>query len=122
VSLSRAELSAAPAYVKLLAFWWGANRTLAQRLAAADVPRVTMTLGAFSRQPDAEITRIAEAAGWTDPGASTAAVRVGRPTHAEQSPRWRAAARRLGVPETLFDPAGQDRESLRRSFERGGMA
>jgi len=120
VSLSRAELSLAPAYVKLLAFWWGANCTLAQRLAAADSPQLTIALGAFSRQPDAEIARIAEAAGWADPRASTATVKVGRPTYAEQSPRWRAAARRLGLPETLFNTVGQDSESLSGIFEVGG--
>jgi len=120
VSLSRAELSSAPAYVKLLAFWWGANRTLARRMATADGPQLAITLGAFSRQPDTEIARIVEAAGWADPGVSAAAVRVGRPTYAEQSPRWRATARQLGLPEILFDPVVQSSESLRQIFEVDG--
>lgn len=118
VALSRAELTVAPANIKLLAFWWGANCTLAQRLEAADAPRLTMTLADFSRQPSVEVARIKQAAGWQGSMFSTADVRVEPPAYGENSPRWLEAARRLGLPATLFDPAATT-ESLRSAFEIG---
>lgn len=118
VALSRTELSGAPANIKLLAFFWGANCTLAQRLAAVDAPRLTMTLTDFSRQPSAEVAWIKQAAGWQGSMFSTADVRVEPPAYGENSPRWLEAARRLGLPATLFDPAATT-ESLRSAVEMG---
>lgn len=104
VALSHEALRHSPAYMKLLAFWWGANCTLARNLAERGRPCLTMTLAEFSRQPDLQLARIAKASGWSDPLCSTAAVRVGRPTYGASSPKWKEAARQLGLPHMLFAP------------------
>ena len=119
VSLSRKELSAAPAYMKLLAFWWGANCTLAQRLAKENGPWLTMTLEEFSRQPHEEVARIRDAAGWDNPMVLTTAVRPVSPSFRANSPCWQEAGKRLGLPAILFDPLSSSTEGLRSVFETG---
>ncbi|MEQ8690742.1 MAG: hypothetical protein RIC89_07885 [Pseudomonadales bacterium] len=114
---SAVALRRAPAYEKLLAFWWGANVTLAQRLRAASVPRVTLTLAEFSHAPEAQLRLVAEAAGWPDLQMDTRAVRPVKSSFGAGLPQWQAAAIRLGLPTDLFDPASLAAESLRAAFE-----
>jgi hypothetical protein len=114
---SAAALRRAPAYEKLLAFWWGANVTLAQRLASACARSLMLTLAEFSRAPEAELRRVAEAAGWAEMRVDTRAVRPVKPAFNVEQPQWQAAAARLGLPEDLFDPAAQDAGRLRAAFE-----
>jgi hypothetical protein len=122
VVLSCTALRREPAYIKLLAFWWGANQVLAQRLRASNSPSLTVTLPAFSRQPQIEIDRIARAAGWDALKVSTDAVRVGDRTFGETAPHWRRAARRLGLPEALFGEPMQRHAALIDSFGQRGPA
>ncbi|WP_372922734.1 hypothetical protein [Roseovarius sp.] len=114
---SAAALRRAPACDKLLAFWWGANVTLAQRLASARAPSLMLTLAEFSRAPEAELHRVAEAAGWAEMRVDTRAVRPVKPSFNAGLRRWQASAVRLGLPEDLFDPAAQEAERLRAAFE-----
>lgn len=114
---SATALRRAPAYEKLLAFWWGANVTLAQRLASTGARSLMLTLAEFSRAPEAELRRVAEAAGWAEMRVDTRAVRSVKPAFNVEQPQWQAAAARLGLPEDLFDPAAQDAGRLRAAFE-----
>lgn len=97
-----AVLRGTPAYRRLLAFWWGANRRIARDLAATGRPCLTVTLADFTTAPEATVARILTQAGWTDTACDTRPVRVLRPAHGATSPRWPQAARHMGLPEDLF--------------------
>lgn len=102
----------APAYIRLLAFWWGANATIAGALAASGQPSVTVTLADFTAAPDRTITTILRAAGWTDVTVPTGRVRPQSDAFGAASPRWGRAALHLGLPDSLFDPARRDADTF----------
>jgi hypothetical protein len=112
VARDTAELRRAPAYIKLLAFWWGANVILARGLAETGHPLVTVTLAEFSDAPAREIGRIAAAAGWHDLKITTNRVRPLPIARSLEDPRWCAAAAWLDMPSGLFEPGGACAERL----------
>lgn len=122
VSRSPAELRRAPAYVQLLAFWWGANVTMARGLASLGKPMVTVTLGEFAGDPAREIGRIAKAAEWHDLAVSTERVRPLQPAHGSRDPRWADAAAWLDLPDDLFASGGCSAANLECAFARAGEA
>jgi len=122
VTLSCAALRREPAFVKLLAFWWGANQLLAGRLRESGLPWLCTTLPAFSLRPREELDRIARAAGWEPLTVAVDAVRVGPPAFGETAPQWRRAARRLGLPEALFAAPEERHAALIDAFGAGAVA
>lgn len=117
VTMPLEDLRRAPAYVKLLAFWWGVNLATHQSLKAAGVTRLTLTLGEFSATPEHEIGRILEAAGWQDLTPDLDHVTATRASHGQAHPAWDRAARALGIPSALLDHGGATAQALETAFD-----
>lgn len=112
VGVTAKDLAQMPAYMRLLAFWWGANATLAQSLASTGLPYMAVTLAEFSADPAREIGRISKLAGWHGPQVDTAKVRRVTDSLGAASPRWRAAAQCLGIPEDIVGAGGRRADRL----------
>ena len=117
VTLPVARLRRAPAYVKLLAFWWGANLASYQALRATDTARHIVTLSEFSAAPDAVLGDILARAGWDDLAPDTAHVTQTRAPFGTTHPKWLSAAQILGIPDSLFAPGGATAQALETAFE-----
>lgn len=111
------ELRCAPAYVKLLAFWWGVNLATHQSLKDAGVDWMTLTLGEFSTAPKQEMARILKAAGWHDLKPDLSHVTGTRSSHGQANSAWDRAAQRLGIPTSLFTPGGAHAAALEAAFD-----
>jgi len=110
------ELSRAPAYQRLLAFWWGANITLAKGLSRWGQPVVTTTLEAFTADPLREVGRIAYAAGWRNLNVSTGQVQPVSSGFSVKNRQWATAVAWLGIPADLLGPNGCDPARLQQAF------
>ena len=117
VTMPLEELRQAPAYVKLLAFWWGGNLATHQALKDAGIARLTVTLGEFSDAPTREMARILAAAGWEDLTPHLSHVTGTRASHRQAHSAWDRAARQLGLPQSLFALGGATAEALEAAFD-----
>jgi hypothetical protein len=117
VALPVERLRRAPAFVKLLAFWWAANLATHRALAAAGVPRRLVTPREFVGDPRRVLDGILGQAGWDGPAPGTGHVRPTRPEMAAGDPRWTAAAQALGIPAALLAPGGADAARLAAAFD-----
>ncbi len=117
VTMSLQDLRRAPAYIKLLAFWWGVNLATYQSIKVAGVTRLTLTLDEFSANPDFVMGGILEAAGWKNLNPDLSHVKSTRPSHGVAHPAWSRAARQLGIPAGLFAPGGTTSEALEAAFD-----
>lgn len=117
VEMPVAELRRAPAYVKLLAFWWGVNLATYQSLQAAGVAQLTLTLGEFCTEPEHEMARILDAAGWQDLTPDLSHVTSTRASHGQTHPAWARAAQQLGLPQSLFTVGGAQAGMLEVAFD-----
>jgi len=117
--VSPEELAAQPAYVKLLAFWWGAVSTAASALSAAgETPVMTVTLEEFSRSPGQVMARIYERAGWETPGMSLDHIRPVRSGWKSEARHWDEACARLGIPGEVFRVQPFDGAAIERALEK----
>ena len=116
VAMSTRELSRAPAYIKLLAFWWCTNLATYQALKEQEVPRIMITLQEFSAAPDQQIQRLLNAAGWEDVMPDLSHVKSVRASHGSTHPAWKSAARNLGVPSELLVSGGATSAALEVAF------
>ncbi|GKY89236.1 hypothetical protein STA1M1_31050 [Sinisalibacter aestuarii] len=112
------ELRRAPAYIRLLAFWWGANTTLARSLMAANQTYVAVSLSEFSTNPKQQIARIAAAAGWSNTHVDVGAVRVARESFGTTSPLWKSAAQWLAIPVDIVTEGGGTAARMVDAFRR----
>ena len=119
LQLDHAAIANEPAFLKLLAFWWVANRNLARRLDAWNRNRtVTVTLSEFVADPDAVINHINTVAGWDNipsvqAAAATQPTKLFKPSYSHVKPlrqsfrsnarNWAVAAERLGIPARLVN-------------------
>ncbi|HMO06193.1 MAG TPA: hypothetical protein PKD10_00920 [Paracoccaceae bacterium] len=121
-ALDPQDLGRQPAYVRLLAFWWGANRILRQGCRLAPQPCVVVTHDRFSHAPAATLEEIAALAGWQDARFDCGPVRPsGRPAGA-RDPHWLRAVRLLGLPPDILDPGPVNGADLAAMFEAGALA
>jgi hypothetical protein len=121
VAVPMAELKSAPAYIKLLAFWWGANLTLRRAILAHRLPAITVSLSDFSQAPAASVDAIRTAAGWAPIEVSVDRVRPTGVAFAGQDPRWSQAAVRLGLPAELFRPEGRTAAAIENALDRAAQ-
>ncbi|VVT14395.1 hypothetical protein [Erythrobacter sp. EC-HK427] len=117
VTPSAAELAKAPAFIKLLAFWWGTNAVLRRALLAAGQPSVLTTLHDLSHDPGAVLQAIASAAGWDVEELRHDHITGTRPSVGAENPQWREAARFLGIPEAIVRPGGAGAAALEAAFD-----
>ena len=110
-------LTHAPAYMKLLAFWWGANLTAYRALRDAGAPAMVVTLGEFCAKPQQVVRGVLEQAGWTDLDLATGHVVQTRSGHRPTDDRWLRAADALGIPAVFFEPGGATAEALEAAFD-----
>ena len=104
ISLEPEELARAPAYEKLLAFWWVANLETHRQLSSLkNTPVITITLDDFLEAPETLMHRVYKSAGWPVSECGFALDHIGavRPAFRADKPQWVDAASRLGVPEYL---------------------
>ena len=102
VRLTAGEIREQPAYIKLLAFWWGVVNTVEQQLYhRTDNNSIISTLEEFSQRPDLVIRAAYERANWSYPDMEYDHIRAVRPGWQEESPKWRCAFERLGIPTEL---------------------
>ncbi len=117
VAMSVEQLKQAPAYIKLLAFWWGANMASYQALKAAGAQSCIVTLSEFGQAPDPVLAGVLAQAGWSDLHPQTAHVRVSRAPFGTAHPKWLTAARALDIPVSLFAQGGATAQALETAFE-----
>ncbi|SOB99896.1 hypothetical protein SAMN05877809_102524 [Rhodobacter sp. JA431] len=121
VTLPIEDLKHAPAYVKLLAFWWGSNLASYQFLRDGPSRPLIVTLSEFSTTPAREVQRLLDAAGWHDLSPNLSHVAATRSSHGNADgrihPAWLRAARDLGIEEDLFEAGGATAQALERAFE-----
>lgn len=112
VRLSNTQLKRAPAYQKLLAFWWGANVAIQHACAKHKTKSLLITLADFTASPRVQIERIATATGWDLSDCSTSLVRESRDSFGASSPAWSAAVEKLGLPDEILDLNCRDAVSI----------
>jgi len=117
VNLPHGTLARAPAYVKLLAFWWGSNLAMHRALVSAGVPRMLVTQNEFIAAPHVVLDRILVRAGWSDLVLSADHVHRPRQPVAAGDRRWTLTAQRLGIPVEVFNPAGAGFDAFERAFD-----
>lgn len=117
VDMPMADLRRAPAYVKLLAFWWGANLATYQALVQARAPRRIVTLAEFIADPRSALGAVAEAAGWDAAALRSDHVAPTRLSFGTAHPAWARAARALDIPEGLVAPGGATAAALEVAFD-----
>ena len=101
--MNETELSEAPAFMKLLGFWWAANRRMRRSLSEyAKGPVHLVTLEEFSRCPKAVIEKTYHLADWKDPPLNFDRVRPVRAGWRSETRRWREAFERVGIPRELL--------------------
>lgn len=118
VLLSNAELQNAPAFIKLLAFWWGVNLASYESLAESGAPFILMTLTEFSVHPDQQLQRILDAAEWRDIVIDSSHVTPTRASHGAHNEAWIDAARALGIPEHILSAEMVSQATLTNAFQQ----
>lgn len=110
-------LAAAPAHVKLLAFWWGANRIMARALATA-LPGAHAILLAedFMARPPRVAAALAAAGGRAVDPAGLAHVRPARAHPLAAAPAFARAFETLGIPAALLPAAAPDTAAVARAL------
>lgn len=121
VKMTRAQLSKAPAYIKLLAFWWGTNVALFGALRNAGAPCMITTLQDLSANPGRVTQSISEAAGWPAEWLNHSHITATRNAVGSTSGQWTDAAAMLGIPEAIVQPGGADAGALECAFEAAAM-
>ena len=117
VAMPLADLRRAPAYVRLLAFWWGANLATHQALVETDAPRRIVTLGEFSADPRGVLGTVADTAGWNAGALRSNHVKPTRASFGTAHPAWARAARALDIPVTLVAPGGATAAAIGAAFD-----
>jgi hypothetical protein len=103
VNISIEELKVAPAYVKLLSFWWAATRTTYAGLSSLPKERVlTITLEQFVRDPATVMMQAYRAADWEIEMKDYAHLKPLRSGWKGGSSPWRAAFEKIGIPPVLL--------------------
>ncbi|MCF6445728.1 hypothetical protein [Nereida sp. MMG025] len=105
-NLSIEELKGAPAYVKLMAFWWGANLVSHAKLRGSNA--LLVTLEEFSEAPSKILSEVLDATSWTRHDFSTGQVRSVRAAHRSNATAWKKAGDAIGIPVELIsgEPIG----------------
>lgn len=117
VSMPLEKLKLAPAYVKLLAFWWGTNLACYQALRAAGSQSCIVTLSEFSQAPDRVLGGVLDRAGWADLQPQTGHVRVSRNSFGAAHHKWLDAAHALDIPPSLFAQGGATAQAIETAFQ-----
>jgi hypothetical protein len=101
--MSKADLSDAPAFLRLLAFWWASNRRMRQSLCDyTKGPVRLVTLEDFVRRPKAVIEETYRLAGWQSPSLNFDRVRPVRDGWHSKSRLWREAYELAGIPRKFL--------------------
>jgi len=96
-----AQSEAAPAYIKLLAFWWAATQVAARGLSGMPVAYVAME--EFVARPRETMRRLYAQAGWDISDSSSDHVRPTRDRWLPASIRWAEAFEEVGIPCELLE-------------------
>lgn len=116
VAIAPDRLAASPAYVKLLAFWWSANRTMAEDLADAAPGRHQILLVEdFMEYPGAAVEKILACIDLSTTAIDTSTVHPARWNRLHNNPAFAAAFDALGIPHKLLpgaDPTSKTMASL----------
>lgn len=110
-----------PAFQKLIALWWAANRETRSRLSTwRSGPVVSVSLSEFSANPTKVIGKIYSAAGWDLPEGliDFAHVRPVRPSWKPRSSNWKRAFLELGLPAALSEAHELDGDALSAVLDR----
>lgn len=117
VAIAPERIAASPAYIKLLAFWWAANRTMANDLAdvAPDRHRVLLAED-FMASPDTSLGQLLASAGLPSADLDTSNVHPARNDPLQHNPAFAAAFEILGIPRTLLPAAQPNSKTLVAAF------
>jgi hypothetical protein len=120
VAISPKCLAASPAYIKLLAFWWAANRTMAQDLANV-VPEQHRILLAedFMASPSETLRQLLAASGLPHKSLDTSFVRPARKDQLQNERAFAEAFSYLGIPSSLLPTPSLTSQTLMTALYAG---
>lgn len=116
-NMSVDALIQAPAFVKLMAFWWCANATTFLALKEGGHPSKLVFLEDFSHHPKQVLNGIADLSNWDRDEFNTGQVKPIRAPYGSKSRKWQRAADAIGIPKVLLSENQLSSDAVQNAFE-----